>query len=254
MERRWRETAQSLHAVYAYRHLVARHVGDVEAAQRWYLQWCAAPRDELSDCDGCDPSSKVYWLAIQGRDEEAVAMAEPVLSGRLTCTEQPQDMLSTVVFPYLRTGRLDQARDAHRRAYRVHRSRLADLEDIGVHIQFCARTGNEARAVEIVQRHLGWLDRAPSPWAGMVFAASCAQALRRAQERLPATLTLRWPGVAAGVGADEVAEELGASATATAAEFDRRNGTDRVGTAVRDILEAEPLVDHLPLGRTGDRG
>ena len=34
-------------------------------------------------------------------------------------------------------------------------------------------------------------------------------------------------------------------------EFDRRNGTDRVSTGIREILEAEPLVDHLPLGRAG---
>src|SRR6185369_14545115 len=44
MERRWRESAHSLHAVYAYRHFVALHIGDLEAAQRLYLQWCAAPR------------------------------------------------------------------------------------------------------------------------------------------------------------------------------------------------------------------
>src|SRR5690606_35964307 len=119
------------------------------------------------------------------RHEEAVALGDPVLSGQLTCSEQPQSMLTTLMVPYLRTGRLEQARDAHRRAYRLERSQLADLASIADHIEFCARTGNEARALEMVERHLGWLDRAPSPWAAMMFAASAALALGRAQDRRP---------------------------------------------------------------------
>ena len=84
-----------------------------------------------------------------------------MLAGRLTCSEQPQGILTTLLLPYLRTGRLEQARDAHRRAYRLHRPNLADLGDIADHIEFCALTGNEARGLEILERHLGWLDRAP---------------------------------------------------------------------------------------------
>ena len=116
----------------------------------------------------------------QGRDEEAVALAEPVLAGTLTCSEQPQGILTNLLLPYVRTGRLEQARDAHRRAYRLHRPNLADLGDVADHIQFCARTGNEARGVEMLERHLGWLDRAPSPFAAMAFAAAGALALRLA--------------------------------------------------------------------------
>ena len=112
MERRWRETGHSMHAVHAYRHEVAAHIGDVEAAEAYYRQWCAAPRDDLSDCVGCDPTSKAWWLANQGRDEEAVALGDVILSGQLTCSEQPQSMLITLMVPYLKTGRLDEARPA----------------------------------------------------------------------------------------------------------------------------------------------
>lgn len=242
MERRWRDTGHSPHAVYANRHFVARHLGDLEAAHRWYLQWCAAPRDELSDCVGCDPTSKVYWLSMQGHDEEAVAVADPVLSGRLTCTEQPQSMLTALLVPYLRTGRLTEARDAHRRAYRLHMSHRADLAEIAEHVAFCARTGNEARAIEIVERHLGWLDRTPSPWAAMMFAATAAHALERAQALNSTELR-----VAADTSATDLAGRLAAQATEIAVQFDRRNGTDQVGDHVREVLAAAPLVDHLPL-------
>ena len=60
---------------------------------------------------------------------------EPVLAGTLTCSEQPQGILTNLLLPYVRTGRLDQARDAHHRAYRLHRPNLADLGDIADHIE-----------------------------------------------------------------------------------------------------------------------
>jgi len=56
MERRYRTGGHSLHAVYNLRWLLARHVGDEAAADGWYERWCAAPRDENSDCAGCDPT------------------------------------------------------------------------------------------------------------------------------------------------------------------------------------------------------
>jgi tetratricopeptide (TPR) repeat protein len=259
MERRWIETGHSLHAVYSHRHRVARHIGDFDTAARYYDLWCAAPRDDLSDCGGCDPEMKAYWLAMVGRDEEAVAVGSTVLSGEWTCSEQPQSMLTTLLVPYLRTGRLDEARDAHRRAYRLHRTRPADLAEIGEHIQFCARTGNEARALEIVERHLGGLDHSPSPWDSMIFAASAALALRRAQARQPEEeLTVFRPGSdereAGRFPATELAAVLAAQATEISTRFDRRNGTDRVGTQLRAILDAQPLTDHLPLSPTAVPG
>src|SRR6185369_5666984 len=162
MERRFRAGGHSLHAVYAYRQSIAAHVGDQAAADDWYQRWITAPRDQLSDCVGCDPTSRAHWLAAQGRDEDAIAVAEPVLGGRLTCVEQPQSILTTLLLPYARTGRHDAAADAHRRAYRALRSNAAELGQIAIHLQFLANTGNAARGLELVRRHLPWLDAAPS--------------------------------------------------------------------------------------------
>ena len=51
------------------------------------------------------------------------------LAGRLSCTEQPQTILSGLMVPYLRTGRLEEAADAHRRSYRLMRGKLADHQE-----------------------------------------------------------------------------------------------------------------------------
>jgi len=127
MARRWREGGHSPHAVHQLRHMIARHIGDRPAADKWFDEWCAAPRDELSDCLGCDPTDKATWFAHVGRDDDAIAVAEPALRGEFECSEQPRAILTALLLPYLRAGRFDDARDAHRRAYRAHRTHLADL-------------------------------------------------------------------------------------------------------------------------------
>ncbi|XRQ05919.1 hypothetical protein ACN3XK_56740 [Actinomadura welshii] len=250
MERRYLAGGHSLQAVYRRRHRVAEHVGD-PAADEWYLKWRAAERDELSDCEGCDPTGMIRHLARVGRYEDAFEIAAPVLSSELSCNEQPQAVLTAMLPVYLRTGRGEQAADAHRRAYRVHRARLADLSDIAEHLEFCAVTGNEARGLEILQRHLGWLDRAPSPSAEMEFAAASALVLDRVAAAGHGGATVRRPAsgdrAAADVPLPELRAELATRATELAARFDARNGTSRQGDRVRAILAAEPVVDFLPL-------
>ncbi|MCP9979930.1 tetratricopeptide repeat protein [Actinomadura madurae] len=250
MERRYLAGGHSLQAVYRRRHLVARHIGD-GTADDWYAKWRAARRDELSDCEGCDPTGMVNHLVETGRHEEAAEIAAPVLAARLTCNEQPQSIRTAMMPVFLRTRRPELAADAHRRAYRVHRSRLADLSDIADHLEFCAVTGNEARGLEIVQRHLGWLDRAPSAHAEMRFAAAAALVLDRVAAAGHGAATVRRPAAdgrpAADVPLPDLREELRTRATDLADRFDARNGTSRQGDLVRATLAAEPFADFVPL-------
>ncbi|MFG2052063.1 hypothetical protein ACGFIW_32120 [Micromonospora sp. NPDC048935] len=261
MERRYRAGGHSLQAVHKHRFRVADHVGDAEAAAHWYRLWQTTPRDELSDCAGCDPTGQVGYLADTGRDAEAVELAEPVLAGRLNCNEQPQAILTALLLPYLRTGRAEEARDAHREAYRRLRGNLADLWDIGDHVEFCTLTGNEARAVELVERHLDWLDKPPSPAAAMHFAATAAAALRQAGE-LTVYRRAAEGRPAAEVSAAALADELAETATGLAARFDARNGTAHQSEWIARRLAVRASGEHLPLsasvrrrptGRTADR-
>jgi hypothetical protein len=257
MERRYRAAGYGLHAVYTYRFAMAEHVGE-GSASRWYELWTGAERDRLSDCVGCDPSRQVRHLAAVGRDEGAVAVAEPVLTGTLTCVEQPQTMLTALLLPYVRTGRLDEAAAAHRRAYRSYRDKPQDMVEVGWHIGFLARTGNEPRAVELLARHLAWLDLAPSPWDRMMFAAHAALLGRRLGEQGHGEVTVRRPASGerppAELDAAELQAVMSAEALAIAARFDARNGTTTQSDRVRAVLAAAPLVGHLPLSATARSG
>ena len=238
MERRYRDTGHTQHAVYMHRYFVADHIGDDAAADSWYEKWVTTPRDALSDCSGCDPSAQVRYLSGRDRFDEAVALAEPVLAGRLTCIEQPQGILNSLLKPYVRTGRLEEAADAHRRSYRRMRPHLADLDGIGDHIAFCTRTGNEHRGLEIVQRHIDWLDKAPSPSDGMMFAAAAGGLLRRLST-LGHGDTVVHRRDKDDLGAAELAEELAAYATGLAVRFDARNASTRQSELVAERLDPE---------------
>src|SRR3954466_11945439 len=117
---------------------------------------------------------------------------------------------------YVRTGELEKAADAHRRAYRKNRDRLSNLAEVGEHLSFCARTGNEHRGLEILQRHLDWLDRAPSPFAAMRFATFGSYVLRRVPALGHGDVAVRRKDTDDAT-AETLAEELAATATAIAA-------------------------------------
>ncbi|MEV0588281.1 hypothetical protein [Nonomuraea sp. NPDC050310] len=232
MERRYVLAGHGPHAVHAQRSALARHLGDREQAEHHYRLWCTTPRDELSDCVGCDPSGKVAHLVWLGRDEEAVELAAPVLAGELTCTEQPQDILTELLLPYLRTGRHAEAAAAHQRAYRIIAGKVHNLAEIGRHLEFCALSGNESRGLEILERELPLLDRAPSPRAALEFTGCAALLLRRLAE-------LGHP--------DPRAAGLEARARELAARFDTRNGTGEQGALLEARLAAEPIAEYVPL-------
>ncbi|GGM59469.1 hypothetical protein ACFFX1_41480 [Dactylosporangium sucinum] len=249
MQRRYQEGGHSLHAVFQHRGLVAQHLGDLAGASRWYGEMLTARRDALSDCAACVPSGHVAHLVAAGRYEEAVEVGSPYANGG--CTEQPHWMLSELLMAYLRTGRIDEAVQGHKRAYERIRDSRHHLELIGLNLEFCGLSGNERHALPIVERHLPWLDRPSSPYAALEFASGAALVLRRLAERGDADApihrssddgTRHWVST---VG--QTHDELAVLARKLAAEFDARNGNDHHGRRIEARLAAAPIVEELPL-------
>lgn len=256
MQRRYQLAGHSLHAVHQHRWLVAHHVGDMAAAQESYDRMLTAKRDGMSDCSACVPSGQVRHLTSLGRFEEAIAVGEPFKRGG--CSEQPQWMLSELLTPYLRTGRFDEAVEAHREGYRRIRDDRHHLDNLAQHLLFCGLTGNEARGLELIERHLSWLEHPSSPYAAMEFAASAALVLGRLRASGHGDLvvsrrsddgTRRWEATVA-----EVHDEVTGQARAIAARFDARNGNRHQSDRIEARMAASPVTERLPLtvlaGRT----
>ncbi|MFC0628849.1 tetratricopeptide repeat protein [Kribbella deserti] len=254
MERRWKQGGHSLHAVHQHRWLVADHIGDAETAEEQFRLWSTAPRDDLSDCAGCDPNDKVQHLINTGRTDEAVALGHRVLSEQLDCITQPQKILTSMLPAYVAEGMTVEAVDAHRKAYRLLRGQPGQLESLADHVRFCAMTGNEVRAVELIESHLAELDDPPSTFAEMNFLATASTALRRLADLAGPELAVRRPSaVNPEVAASDLAAEFAERATALAARFDERNGTDHQSRRIAGLLTEQPWTSYLPLSETAQR-
>lgn len=237
MEEHYRRAGIGLSGVLTARFEDAWASGRLDEAEQLRARLETTPRDDYSHCDACGRSQAAGFFAVTDRDERAIGLVEEMLDGGFSCGEEPEHALSRVLLPYLRSGRLDDARAAHLRSYRLAKDNPDNLGIIANNIVFAAVTGNEARALSLVERHLPWLAHDPLNVDGH-FAVLSAIAL--ALDRVAAV----GHGDAAVRGADAPALEpfFGAtdgewtasdlaSAAFTAAErigaqFDARDGSD----------------------------
>lgn len=247
MEHRYRLAGYSERAVRQGEFRVARHIGDLERASRAFAAWLAADRDRMADCHACELHGQGLWRAELGEDEEALETWAPVLAGEHTCAHEPHAVLASSLLPLLRLGRGEQARANHLRGYRLVRPMESMRGAVAEHIEFCALTGNEARGLEILAERPAYFTDAGDPDSHLDFLAVTALltdrlvALGHGEQSVPGPAGSSWT-------ARELAGHARVEALALARRFDERNGTDRVSEVVRRRMDAEPLLDRLPLG------
>ncbi|MFF4141917.1 tetratricopeptide repeat protein [Streptomyces sp. NPDC001698] len=247
MEHRYRLAGHSERAVRSAEFSVARHIGDIARAERAYAEWLAADRDSMADCHACELHDQGQWQAECGRDAEAVELWRPVLDGEFTCAHEPHGVLASSLLPLLRLGRLDEARAHHLRGLRLVRPMESMRDAYADHVEFCALTGNEARAMELLAERPACFTDDGNPLGRLDFLAVAALLMDRLVElgrygqAVPGPAGRAWT-------AGELAVHARAEASALAARFDERNGTSRVGEWARARMGRRPLVDRLPLG------
>ncbi|MFE7033927.1 tetratricopeptide repeat protein [Streptomyces sp. NPDC057621] len=247
MEHRYRLAGHSERAVRAADFTVAREVGDLERAERAYTAWLAADRDAMADCHACELHDQGGWRAERGADAEALELWRPVLEGEYTCAHEPHAVLASSLLPLLRLGRTDEARAHHLRGFRLVRPMESMRGAYADHVEFCALSGNEARALELLAERPSYFTDSGEPRSRMDFLAVVALLADRL-----ASLGLGAQAVPGPAGRTWTAGELAAharvEALSLAGRFDARNGTTRVSERIRRRMDRQPLVERLPLG------
>jgi tetratricopeptide (TPR) repeat protein len=244
LERRYRQRGHSLRPVHALRSCLASEIGDHATASAQMEAAIAAPRDEMADCQACEHSDWGRWRAELGDDEGALSYWAPVLDGELKCREEPHFVFGKAALPLLRTGRAGEARRAFLAGYSLAKQKVSLASAIGRHIEFCALTGNEARGLEILAEHQGWLaDREMSAAKRLEFLGGVAVLLRRltvlGHDSLPVGSAHTVASLSAAL--DEELREI-------CGRYDARNGSSVVSERVSERLRREPLADQFPLG------
>jgi tetratricopeptide (TPR) repeat protein len=157
MQDQYVRAGAGLSGVLQARFDTARNTGRLDEAGRWLAELKRTPRDEYSNCEACVRSQEARYLYAVDHDDEGLALADEILNENLTCGDEPEATMAQALLPLLRAGRTDEAGRLHRRGYRMARDEPAKLGMIAQHLTFCAITGNEARGLELLERHIGWL-------------------------------------------------------------------------------------------------
>ncbi|MFD7711028.1 tetratricopeptide repeat protein [Streptomyces sp. NPDC059786] len=247
MERRYRLAGHSERAVRSAEFSVAHHIGDLARAGRAYEAWLAADRDSMADCHACELHDQGWWQTERQSDAEALELWRPVLEGEYTCAHEPHTVLASALLPLLRLGRLDEARACHLRGFRLVRPMESMRDAYADHVEFCALTGNEARALELLAERPAYFTDSGEPRSKLEFLAVVALLMDRLTGLGLGGQTV--PGPAGRVWtARELALHAREEALSLAARFDERNGTSYVGDRTRARMDRQPLVDRLPLG------
>lgn len=237
MEQHYRRAGVGLSGALMARFEDAWAAGRIDEAATLRERLEATPRDDYSHCDACVRSQFAGFFSATGSEDEAIRLVEEMVEGGFTCGEEPERALALVLLPLLRAGRFEQARAFHSRSYRLARENPDNLTIIADHVTFCTVTGNEARALSLIEKHLGWLTHdglnAEAHEEALAAFGLALDAVTRAGH---GDTPVRGSD-AAGLGplfgargteltASELAALCWARADEIAQAFDRRNGTD----------------------------
>lgn len=255
---RYTRAGISLRPVHYFRCRWAMVRGDAEEAARHHAAWIAAPRDYHSNCNACEADERVGYHAFRGEDEAAVAQAGPMLSGKLRCAEVPHRTLARVLLPLLRLGRLEEAAEAHRRGIRMLKPGKKLLEFSGEHVAFLALTGNFGRAVKALEKSLPHAIDLRGRLDGLSFLMDTLLVTKLLQDAGTTSVRMRLPKECPAWqkgGRYEVAAleaYLTREVSASAAAFDRRNGTDYTTRRMAESVARASLAKAFSLDRAGD--
>jgi len=249
MRRRYAEAGYSMHAPSAYEMQLAYHVGDYDRVARAIEALGEAEEDDMSDCTACQYTSlaTIVFYAEEDSADAAMEMLEPVLTGEYTCAHEPHYGLALSLLPLVELGRVDEARSNHLRGYQLCRGKEDMVAMIALHVEFCALTGNEHRAVEILAEHARFFDLDLGVRDRQRLLEVAVLTCRRLKALDFADTAMPGPGTGAWTAAS-LHEWAEAERAAVCARFDARNGNDHHSTMSECIVDSTPYDSPVHLG------
>ncbi|MEV0081738.1 hypothetical protein [Saccharopolyspora sp. NPDC050642] len=251
MDRRYTEAGVGRSGVVQSLFSSSVETGRLEDAERFRLELEALPRDEYSHCEACARSEFADYQQTIGDDAAAVALFDEIQEQQLSCGEEPEGNEADSLLPLLRLGRGEDAAAAHMRGYRAARGNPDNIAMIARHWVFCAVTGNEARGLALLERHIRDLMVDPmndrQKFAGSCAAAVLLDAVTRAGQGSTPVRHSDDPVLAPLLGdhvgpwtAVDLAATFWAAADRLGAAFDTRNGND---FHTRQVARSRALAD-----------
>ncbi|MCL2735484.1 MAG: hypothetical protein FWD75_02495 [Propionibacteriaceae bacterium] len=161
METHYRREGFGRFGVLAARFRHAWSTGDIATALAVRPQlrdMCASDSpDSHGCCVPCVLSDVAGFSAQLCEDDTSLLILDEIVDTPHACGEEPEHARSRTLMSQLRFGRVDDAVDAHMSSYRLAREEPDKTSIVADDLVFCAITGNPARGLAMVERHIGWL-------------------------------------------------------------------------------------------------
>ncbi|MET0162177.1 MAG: hypothetical protein ABW204_05935 [Microbacteriaceae bacterium] len=157
MEDLYRRQGVGLSGVWQSRFNAAVRRGELDLAEQYFASLERTPRDEYSHCDACVRGDAADFFFATGREEEGLRRFDEIIENQFSCGDEPEATQASALLPLLRAGRFDDALANQRMSYRLIKPKPDMIGSVAEHWVFLAVTGNEDRALTLVERHLGWL-------------------------------------------------------------------------------------------------
>lgn len=241
MERRYREFGSTMNGYLNERRCYYIKLGERENAKAAHVKFRKSRRDSLSDCLACVANKDSEYYCSQRQWKKAVEAVEPVLSGRLRCSQEPHRILAQVLLPLLYLRRYDEAKQYHRMGIQRVRGLGQFVLQQGEHLRYLALTGQFAASKRLFERHLqGALDIISETERFEFFLASNLW-IQRLSHQGTRTMKVRLPkGVLETADQEKVdvhalGEWFAERARDIASRFDQRNGTHAFQDRIDEI-------------------
>ena len=128
-------------------------MGDAREAKANYKLWKKLAKDDMGDCEACEASDEIAYLNFAGEHKAALELAEPILSGELTCSEVPHITYAPILFSMIALGRTWEAKTLLPKAAAAIESNPRVINQIAPLIEIAVRLDECDTALNLARKH-----------------------------------------------------------------------------------------------------
>ncbi|WP_299086354.1 hypothetical protein [uncultured Campylobacter sp.] len=128
-------------------------MGDAREMRANYELWKKLAKDDMSDCEACEASDEIAYLCFAGEHDAALKLAEPLLSGELSCSEVPHITYAPILFSMIALGRTWEAKTLLPKAAATIESNPRVINQIAPLIEIAVRLDERETALSLARKH-----------------------------------------------------------------------------------------------------
>ena len=248
---RYREVSPTDLVYHNYARDMYVDLGDFEQAKTHQKEIEAiGGRDILSDCKACTVNSYVTYLVAIRDISQAIAVAQPLLNGSLSCHSVPQTTFARLIPEFLLLGRHDEAMGmASKLLKKIKKEDRDDYARCYSLLGYMAVMKKYAKGISIFKDHFEHAWRVKSKWGKFHFYAYSALLFREVLKKsdikqIELTLPANFPLYSANNQYDIniLLTWLEKEVQDLVAAFNKRNGNIYFSTIVEFINSLETVA------------